>query len=219
MRITEPDFFFKDPIDFEHKKWLLYSFIKEIEDDFNLYKLYPSIEQVKFNISNLEKWKYSKELYSLKKVKGIDFERLTLLYDMEDESKEIKEIDKIVNFSILNLNDVFNKGKEIFRKIETSLIWNTIGLIPEYRSEGYLLIQIDKWINIFKYKIFLDFIDIDFLTRKEISLYNTSNNIKLNLIKDYKELPNPMVFEIKTDDYPLEDSIIPIIKKVLKGKL
>ena len=223
MRLTSPDFFIEPPIDFEHKKWLLLSFIKDIKDDFSNKILEPSIEQLTYKIKNLKKWKYSREFFlkstNAGQIKSIDWGRLCFVYDIPEEAKEIIEINNIVEFGLDNLLPVHKIGREIFREIEQQIKWDTVGIVPNYKNEGYLLVQINKDINTYYYKIFMNYVDIELIDKREMSFFNTYENIKLDLIKERKSLPNPMVFILKTEQYPIEETIIPIIKKNLASKI
>ncbi len=219
MRLIHCDWFCTYPYDFEHKKWLLLSFIKDINNDFDKNILYPSIDQIKFQLSNLNKWKTSRELYLKKELKGIDFEKMTLIYDIPEDSDEIKEINDIVDYAIEELEEIYKKGSKIWRKIYNEIIWNKIGIIPEYTKEGYIIINIKKTIWIYSYSHFLGSVTLQFIDKKEFNFFNTPLNIKLDLIQRNKSLPNPLCLLLECPEFPLEETLIPIIKSNLLNKI
>lgn len=219
MRIETADFFFQQPIDFEHKKWLLLSFIRDIKIDFNNYILYPTLDQIKYQIQNLEKWKYTRELYIKKKLKGLDFEKMTLIYDIPEDSEEIKEINQIVDYSIDELEPIYRFGAKIFRQIESKIKWDRVGIMPNYKEEGYLILEIESDMLIYEYKILLGNVKLALVDKRTKNFYNTPEKIKLDLILNRKELPNPNTILAKSSNYPLDETIVPIIQRNLTSKI
>lgn len=219
MRIETADFFFQQPIDFEHKKWLLLSFIRDIKKDFSNYILYPTLDQITYQLQNLEKWKYTRELYFKKELKGIDFEKMTLIYDIPEDSKEIKEINQIVDYSIEELEPMYKFGSKIFRKIESNIKWERIGIIPNYKEEGYLILEVESDMSVYMYKRVFNEIVLSLIDKRTKNFYNTPEKIKLDLIFNKKDLPNPNTILAKSSQYPIDEAIIPIIKRNLASKI
>lgn len=212
MRLTTSDWLFESPIDFEHKQWIFFSFLKEIEDDIKQHKVNPSLDQVKYQLSNLEKWKYSKELYHKKTLKGIDFEKMTLVYDIPDDNNpDLKEIDEIVDFCLPYLREFQVKISKLIQRISRDMKWENIGIIPNYKREGYVLIQVEKLIYVYLYKNVINttFEKIDTF---ESGLIQNPSWIKLELIKKYNEMPNPNCILVNSNKYPIEESILPVVK-------
>lgn len=212
MRLITSDWIFENPIDFEHKQWIFFSFLKEIEDDIKQNKINPSLDQIKYQISNLEKWKYSKELYHKKKLTGIDFEKMTLIYDLPDHNHpDLKEIDSIVDFCLPYLKEFQLKLSKLIQKISKNLLWDNVGIIPTYKKEGYIFLQIDKSINVYQYKNILGTV-FEKKDTFESGLIQNPTWIKLELLKKYSDMPNPNCILIKSKDYPIEESILPVVK-------
>lgn len=212
MRLITSDWIFENPIDFEHKQWIFFSFLKEIEDDIKQNKINPSLDQIKYQISNLEKWKYSKELYHKKKLTGIDFEKMTLIYDLPDDNHpDLKEIDSIVDFCLPYLKEFQLKLSKLIQKISKNLLWDNVGIIPTYKKEGYIFLQIDKSINVYQYKNILGTV-FEKKDTFESGLIQNPTWIKLELLKKYSDMPNPNCILIKSKDYPIEESILPVVK-------
>ena len=82
----------ESPIDFEYKQLLLLSYLKESHDLFKERKLYPALTDIISHIKNLEVWDHKREFLKGNLV-GIDYEKMILLYDIPENSKEMKEID------------------------------------------------------------------------------------------------------------------------------
>ena len=55
-----------------------------------------------------------------------------------------------------------------------------------------------------------------YLTSYRRSFVNTSENIKIDMIRHRRKLPNPATFSVETSyDYPLDETVIPIAKRMI----
>ena len=55
-----------------------------------------------------------------------------------------------------------------------------------------------------------------YLTSYKKGPVNTSENIKIEMVRTRKKLPNPATFEVVTSySYPVEETILPIVKRML----
>jgi hypothetical protein len=225
MKTLSPDWFCTNPIDQEYKKYILLDYIKNVKGFFEEQKLYPPLSEIVYHIKNLETWNKKREFYK-GQLKGLDFEKMTLIYDTPEESKEMLEINRIVDYSIKEMNNVFKYGKNIWNDIEQSLIWNIIGIVPLYKEEGYILLKLDKTINIYQYntKRLIDSeenfiaINFDYIGQEKFTL-KSFIGIKENLIKK-GNLPNPLTISVEcVNNYPIDESILPIIKTLSTKKI
>lgn len=224
MKNLSPDWFVETPTDFEHKRWILLDYLQNTHSDFRSRKLYPSMSDIIYHIKNLESWNHKRELFK-GELKGLDFDKMTLIYDTPENSAEMEEINKIVDYSIGEMHSVFKYGRKVWRKIENSLVWKIVGIMPQYKLEGYILIKVGKEINIYQYKIVNLFKDpenhigtnLTFVDKEEIG-FKPYEHIKEKLIKS-GELPNPLTISVESPEFPLEESIIPIVKTLSFGKI
>ena len=220
MKILSPNWFAEPPIDCEQKRYVLLDYLQNVHSEFRSDKLYPSLTDVIYQIKNLETWSHKRELFK-GEVKGLDFTKMTLLYDTPENTPEMAEIDKIVDYSISEINSIFKYGRKVWRKIENSLVWNTVGLIPNYKLEGYMLIKVGKEVNIYRYKMSEIFsenmIELKFMDKEEIGL-KPYDYIKEKLIKN-GELPNPLTISVESPDFPLDESVLPIVKTLSFSKI
>ncbi len=103
-----------------------------------------------------------------------------------------------------------------------------VGVIPIYSKEGYLLLSRfagkTKKANVFRYTVSLfenqsDFygrIQTNFVTTFTISPENTFENIKIELIRNYPQMPNPATFAIESELFlPMNETLLPVAKKLL----
>ena len=87
--------------------------------------------------------------------------------------------------------------------------------------------HIEDFIKIYKYtlkKIYQDNenfvgINFEFIKEDKILLNNHYEDIKLSLIRERKYLPNPLTLSIDVPYYPIEETILPIVKRLATIKI
>lgn len=110
--------------------------------------------------------------------------------------------------------------------MEDQLEFDPVGIIPIYNREGYVLLSQERSsdIHVFRYKSNL----IQYAGEKLRSmsfwmigkfrrtLVTTLEKIKLELVKEIKELPNPATFRLHSKQaFPIEETLLPIGKRLL----
>ncbi len=98
-----------------------------------------------------------------------------------------------------------------------------------YRDEGYLLLQDNRrTINVFRYslsKIICNeqnyrSLHTQFISEQKADFINTPQQIKLWLSREFKDLPNPSVFEVFSElDIPVQETYLPLAKRLLIKEL
>lgn len=217
-------------IDFELKKYTLLAYLQKVKFLFDESKIFPQLSDLIFHYNNLlsfrENKNYLKEQFP-KRLTGAQIERLELIYEeMISDSALMEEIETIVNYATTKFQNAISVGKEIYDFVESKLSLTPVGIIPLKLDEGYFFLSNGKVSStrIYSYRMTLferhnekyRSLSTNFITEWERSLANTYENIKLNLIKIKKDLPNPAVYSIETDvSFPLEETLLPIAKRYL----
>ncbi len=221
--------FLEGYIDFELQKYRLLAYLKEIKQHFREVKLYPYLADLVNHHNNLVTFRNNKKLLQSafpKKLDGIEYKPPILIYEeVIQDDETMKELDNITDFAVSNIKDYITEGVEIYEYIESKLKIEPIGIIPNYKSEGYLFITEGEVrnINIYRYKIgiFERFnekyrgVNLEFVDKKRISIVNTFEQLKLDLIREFRILPNPAVYKIEIPIcLPFQESILPVSKRV-----
>lgn len=217
-------------IDFEYKKYVLLAYIQEIKQLFQAHKLYPSLSDLLFHYNNLLLIKDNKKLLkeSFPQVlSAIELEKLELVYKkiVQDDSM-MTELENIVAFALPALKEQIDNGKNIYQAVEEHLSIYPIGLIPLRLDEGYLFLTQNKLqeVQIFFYKLTIfeqlgeryRGIHLRHFASEARSSFMSLEQIKLNLIKKNKKLPNPATYHIDAKaNYPLEETLLPVAKRFL----
>ena len=217
-----PDWFTNSPIDVEHKKWILLAFLRDVRHDFDGKILYPHLNEIKYHLSNLEKWAHTREFYIKKDLIGFDFEKMTLVYDTPEDSPEMVELNDIVDYSISKFRKMFGIGREIWREVEGQMKWRIVGIIPNYKDEGFIMLKVGKEVIVYRYDIkpvIVEDINIGLteIIREDWGL-GVYESLKLKLIKE-TDLPLPLTIAVESDIYPIDSALIPIIQSLAVSKI
>ena len=217
-------------IDFEYKKYQLLAYLQKVKKSFDRIELYPFLSDLVFHYRNLKLIRDNKGLIQETFPKEISLDRiksLELSYKkiVEDDSL-MKEIEDIINFSLPKVKDHLDEGSFIYEYVESQCEISPVGISTLYAQEGYLLISQppQKEADVFRYQITifeqsnetLRGINTQYIYTSERSLAHSYEQIKLKLIKEFTDLPNPSTYLITTKlKFPFESTLMPVAKRLL----
>lgn len=217
-------------IDFEYKKYVLLAYLKHVETNFHQTKLFPFMSELIDHYQDAKLIKEKKKTLASKMPKEIsrlDLNKLELIYQRLDEDDDLfKDIEEIVDYAIPTMEKTLGKGKELHEWVESELKIYPIGIIPMYKDEGYVMLEVgdQKHTDIFQYQIkkFVMFnenirgVYFKWVDRISRGIGDTFEQIKLRLIKQFTDLPNPATFLIHGSlMLPREETLIPMSKKII----
>ncbi len=217
-------------IDYELQKYRLLAYLKQVDNCFNEQKLYPQLADVIFHYRNLENFKNNKELLQSsfpKTLSEVDLDKLKLVYkEMLADNEVMHELERIIDYAIPQMKGTIESGTEIYELVEQQLRIEPVGILPLYKNEGYLMLHYSNEsdvrvynynINLFTHKdaryksLRINYVDS---WTKNISI--TYENIKSNIIKTIKTLPNPAVYLMESAlQIPINETLLPIAKRTL----
>lgn len=216
-------------IDFEYKKYILLAYLQNVENKFKSHELYPQFSDLILHYNNLNNLKNNKALMFEqfpKQLSGLDIQKLKLTYNEIIEDDELMyEISEIINFSMPQMEKTIKDGQEIYELVEQHIELDTVGLIPLYNKEGYIMLSQDASHELVVYRYAISFIkhheqkfsaiNTTYVSSEEKSISNTFQSIKLGLIKKFKELPNPATYLINSKmNVPVEETLLPVAKRL-----
>ncbi|PZX55744.1 hypothetical protein [Algoriphagus chordae] len=217
-------------IDFEYKKYQLLAYLQQTNKHFNEMKLYPVLSDLIDHYRDLEKLKSDSAALNgqfPKTLDSIDFQKGKLNYQSKViPSAVMKEVSMITDFALPKLVSQIEEGRTIYDFVEDQLEFEPVGIVPIYKQEGYILMSREKTkeVHAFRYKSSLlhyageNFRSISMwlIAVFQRSLVNTLEKIKMDLIREIKELPNPATWRIHSQqEFPIEETLIPISKRLL----
>jgi hypothetical protein len=217
-------------IDFEYKKYVVLAFLQDVNKDFEVQKLYPSLKELVTHYRHLLTIKDKKEELSKsfpQKAKEIDTESMEIVYEKIFQNDQLmQELEQIIDFSLPRFERYLTEGKKIYESIEAQLNIFPVGVVPIHAKEGYMLIRDGKNADTKVYEYDITFfeqpegkfrgIHTQYVNTWETGLKFTYQYIKLELIKEKQDLPNPATYAIESDwALPLEETLLPIAKRRL----
>jgi hypothetical protein len=230
MKTLSETWFAEGRIDFELKKYTLLAYLQEVTKYFNENKLYPQLADIIFHYNNIvafrENKKYLQEHFP-KKMTGIQMEKLQLLYEqMISDDELMQELEDIIHYSAGKMKGAIQNGTGIYEFVEDKIEITPVGLIPLDTHEGYFFLSSGnvKETGVYHYRLSIfekhdekyRSIRTLFIDNWKRSISNTYEQIKSELIKRWKDLPNPAVYSIETAlRFPVDETILPIAKRRL----
>jgi hypothetical protein len=230
MKTLSETWFAEGYIDFELKKYTLLAYLQQVNQYFTESKLYPQLSDVIFHYNNLQALKENKKFLQEqfpKKLTGVQIEKLQLLYEQIIEDDEMmQELEDIISFSAEKLKTAISSGTEIYEFVEDKLNIFPVGLVPLDTNEGYFFLSEGTYRNTLVYQYRLSFFEkhdekyrairTEYVNEWERNMVNTYENIKAELLRNKKDLPNPAVYSIETElTFPISETLLPVAKRSL----
>ena len=234
MDALKHDWLTEGLIDYEYKKYILLAYLKDVKKRFNQSELYPFMADLVFHYRNLVKVKESKKMMYEnfpQSLSRADIDKLQLTYQKIINDDEVMEqIEEILRFALPRVKETLEEGKELFEFVEENIIMEPVGVSPIYEDEGYLLINQERSVDVAVYRYQLTFFEhaeekfrsmaTTFLKNEVKKINNTFENLKLELTKQFTELPNPATYLVKTKlKFPLEHTVLPVAKRMLVKRI
>jgi len=221
--------------DYEKAQMLLLADFQRAGDAFADNRLFP-------NYSNLQKL-HANLKYFASKVNQIDRDRSELA-GVDWESKELKlappELDHEELEDVLDLmrwvkpyvSDALAHGNRVCKEAEESIEVNTVGVLPSYLQEGYLMLldSHEERLNVHPYE--RKVLGSDETIKQDIRIKNPIKTvdfsqvarpletIKKNAAWEHDWLPHPAAFHVKSSQpLPYKSTLAPVATKALSDRL
>jgi hypothetical protein len=230
MKRLSDDWLTSGWVDFEYKKYLMLSYLKEVKSAFQKMELYPSLGDLVKHYNNLKRIRDNKELLRGNfpgKLEGIDGKNLRLQFKQIIEDDEVMAaIEEIISFAYPKLKEALKEGKEIYDFVEDNCEIHPIGVMPLYTHEGYIFLSMDKddtvFIHQYQITIFehihekMRGIHSTLIKKVTRGVGETFESIKNSLIRTRTSLPNPATFLFHSRlRVPDEPTLVPVARRML----
>lgn len=229
MEKLSKDWLTQGLIDFEYKKYLLLAYLQSVKKAFDKVELYPFLADLVFHYRNLVAVKENKTLIRESFPKEIsleEFKKLELSYRALVEDDDImSQLESIIEFAIPQIKDSLEEGTVIYEYVESQCEISPVGVTPLYANEGYLFVTQppEKETKVYRYQVSIFEDSKEQLRSLNTQLIESVNKnplytyerIKLDLIKKYKDLPNPAAFLLLSRmKFPFAETLMPVAKRL-----
>jgi len=230
MKTLSKDWLIEKHIDVEYKRYVLLAYLQEVSNNFDQNMLYPFLADLIQHYMNLKNFQHDTEKLASafpKKIKSLDTQKYRLIYEKLYENDDlINELNEIINYSIPQFEHYLGEGKKIYDLVEKKLHISPVGVLPLYSGEGYMLLNNGEDLKTLVYEYQLTVferasekfraIHTTYLTSYKLSIINTYENIKRDLIHSRKKFPNPATFSVVSEIViPVDATLLPVAKRAL----
>lgn len=217
-------------IDFEYKKYQLLAYLQETEKEFRSVKMYPTLSDLIDHYRTLKQIQLGKnELRNLfpKALTSVDFQNVQLHYRPRiQDGEEMEEISRITAFALPRLTTRIEEGQSILDYVESNLIFEPVGIQPLYTKEGYLMVTQENVEDVYAFRYKSNLLQMVGEKFKNIAIWLigtfrkswtlTLEKIKLQLIKERRDLPTPATWRLhSSQSFPLQETLVPIGQRLL----
>ncbi len=203
--------------------------------EFSRNKLYPSLSelvelhQALVNIINSMSDIQGHLPHELKEV---DVNEGKLVYEtvgMTDD--DLARAADLIIWALPKIQRAIDEGVNIYNFVDEHMQIEHVGIVPMYREEGYWFVPEHRLalLHLLRYELslfssaneryrLLKTVNIGEIEQKYI--HRSPEAIKLQLIEQYRDLPNPATYVCETDlDFPYSETILPIAKRKLMAQV
>lgn len=226
MAKLSKDWLFEPHIELEYKSYVLMAYLQEVSVAFEVNRLYPHLADLVQHYNSLHRIRSEHErLESMmpKNLRGfrpnyqLDYEKMT-------HPETLEEIVEIMDYAIPLLEKHVKSGQTIYEQLERIVHINSVGLMPLNMDEGYLLVSNgnEMQTRVFNFSITIfenpvgryRAIHTSYVKEYTRTLSNTPEQIKLDLLRHNRNLPNPVTLTVESEFVlPFEETLLPIAKR------
>ncbi len=209
------DWIIQEPIDYEHKYYVLMDFIKYCDEKIDKFELYPLMTEISLHLANIQSIGSELKYITVdKNFKNPDDE--VLLSELKFKSipnfteSEFKEFNKIIELSSSKFMQYFNIVKAVW-----NMVYETISIkindsnfnIPY--NKGFFYSIKDDQVNLWSYDIKNEG-NVLMESQMNISKIFCGSKDNLDL---YLDQSKPIFELIYTNDFDMKSSLLPIFKR------
>jgi hypothetical protein len=159
-------------------------------------------------------------------MKGIDLEAPAIRYDWPElDNDQMGTVEALIGWALPRIQDTIEEGKAIYEFVEDSLEVETVGIVPSYVQEGYLMVpdRENSNLHVLRYTLSIYRDDGERYRTLKTEVCKTldqhgadrpPSSIKLELVEERRDLPNPATYFFQTDlAFPFQETLLPIVKR------
>lgn len=230
MKKLQSDWFTQNWLDAEYQKYVLMAYLQAVQQNFTADKLCPDLPDLRSHYADGVRFSRSKGTLNAafpKRVSRIAGPPPRIEYQPEvTDPAFMTEMDAIMEFALPRFQEMLTEGQQRWADIAGSLTLAPVGLMPLRPEEGYLLLYVTNQSEAQVYQFSLTFysdqepggrmVQLRYVEAVRTSLVNTFENIKLDLIRRHRQLPNPATYRLETRrTYPMQETLLPIARQLL----
>lgn len=221
--------------DHESNQYRILQGLKCATSEFVHNRLYPALSELADLLQSLKalvQQSSSLEQHLPRQLTGIDLEEQTLSYQPHPlAGSDFSRVLDLIRWAIPRVESALEEGMRIYDFVEENLAIEEVGIIPMYKDEGYYFVpeNQEEILHLLRYETSLYTSGTERFRGLKTSLVDSvpragiarsPESIKLALIEQNRDLPNPATFLCETSlDFPFRETILPVAKRKLLSRV
>lgn len=161
-------------------------------------------------------------------IAGIDWEEKSVTYEWPElEETEMDVVEDLIRWALPKIKSVIEEGRSVYEHVEENMKLETVGIMPSYVQEGYLMVpeRTADALHVLRYELSIIQDEGEkhralrtnhCKTVEQEGLDVHPSNIKLDLLEERRDLPNPATYFSNTGvSVPYEETLLPVVKRRL----
>lgn len=215
-------------LDEEADRYRLLAFRRNVLAQYASHRIYPHLERLAASVANLQQ--LLEGLATIRQatgeLQGFDLAALRLVHSHAPEPDAIRRLRERMDRALPLLQDLQRTGDELHAELSAGIHVEPVGILPLYTAEGYLLLRQADQAVVYSYALLLTGdtttthhrLRTRYVTSCTIDLAHTYDGIKAELVRCYRNLPNPATFAVESDrPLPRLETLMPLAKMQVLG--
>ncbi|MDR8394477.1 hypothetical protein NC796_25245 [Aliifodinibius sp. S!AR15-10] len=229
------DLFTQVESDFEIRQYKVLAALKQISDEFRQNRIYPNLSELvelRNTLADIRTRLEDLRNDFPKRIKNIDLVNKIIEHEVVFvDGSDLSKVEDLIEWALPHIEAKIKEGKAIYEYVDEEIKIEEVGILPSYVDEGYFFVPDNEEAKLllFQYEVSIfqsaqdqyRALKTGFLKALHQGQAQLSpNSIKLDLIKERKELPNPATYSFHTKlDFPFRETIFPVVKRKLMQQL
>ncbi len=165
-------------------------------------------------------------------MKEVDLKARRIVYEKPALAPDqMSFVEDLIRWALPHIQAAIEEGRTVYEFVDEHLHLEEVGILPSYVEEGYLILPDlqNGQLHVLQYTLSV-FTSSDEQFRSlrtahvkslpQHGVYRSPQSIKLDLLAEHRELPNPATYFFATDlEFPFESTVLPIAKRKLMAHL
>jgi hypothetical protein len=165
-------------------------------------------------------------------ITGLDWEEKVLTYEWPElEDTEMAVVEDLIRWALPHLREAIEEGRRVYEHVEDNMELETVGIVPSYLQEGYLMVPEREagQLHVLRYQLSIiqeegekhrALRTVHCKTVEENGVDVHPSTVKLDLLEERRDLPNPATYFSNTAlDVPYQETLLPVVKRRLIRRL
>ncbi len=216
--------------DVEARQYHVLEGLKYCYGEFTHNKLYPTLAELvdlHTALVNVVNGMTDIQEHLSHELKEVDLEHGKLVYEHPMSDDDLERAAELITWALPKIQQAIEEGASIYNFVDEHMQIEQVGIMPMYREEGYWFVPDPKaaLLHLLRYEVSLFTSANERYRRLKTTnigevvhelIRRSPESIKLGLIEQYHDLPNPATYMCETDlDFPYTETILPIGKRKL----